>query len=395
MRNRDDNDRGRGDWQRGDWDRGDWDGHRGDRGRDWDRDGRHDGDHARHGHHSGDWDRHGHHHRHGNWDWSYRRNWNDWNRYGYRDWGYSRYGYSRYGYWPSRTSFFFGIGSPFGWYAWPRYDYGYGYGYYPWRQSYGYGYPWGVVASRVLIGVPYLGWLSPIYYGSGHAYYGGYSPDYTTSTVYYSYQPTTVANEVVVTEPPAVAVEQQAVVAEAQVAEKPAVVDFAEQGEIDFKAADYESAIRNWQHALVDDPGNGALILLLGQAFFASGKYDEAAGATQQALQLIPKDKWNVVIANRRDLYGNEQPYRDQLKALEAAAAKENSPALHFLLGYHHGFLGERDKAASELAKTLELAPQDEIARQLQEVITSGEAAVAAPPSTTPDLVLPPLPQTD
>ena len=94
---------------------------------------------------------------------------------------------------------------------------------------------------------------------------------------------------------------------------------FADQGEADFKAGNYKAAARDWQHALVDDPQNGAIMMLLAQALLALGQYDEAAGATQAAMQMLPEDKWGVVVTNYAQLYGNPQDYTDQLKAVEKA----------------------------------------------------------------------------
>ena len=51
-------------------------------------------------------------------------------------------------------------------------------------------------------------------------------------------------------------------------------LSFVERGEAEFKVANYSAAIRNWQHALVDSPDNGGVLLLLGQAFFATGRFD-------------------------------------------------------------------------------------------------------------------------
>ena len=41
----------------------------------------------------------------------------------------------------------------------------------------------------------------------------------------------------------------------------------------------YQQAVQDWRHALVDDPQNGAIVLLLSQALFAVGQHVEAAGA--------------------------------------------------------------------------------------------------------------------
>jgi tetratricopeptide (TPR) repeat protein len=182
-------------------------------------------------------------------------------------------------------------------------------------------------------GWPYYGWGYPLYgynyYGYGNGY--GYGNNYVVAAAPLDPQ-----------------------------ADQATAGDFTDQGEIDFKAGKYEAAARAWQHALVDDPKNGAVILLLGQALFAIGRYDEAAGATQAAMQSLPEDKWNVVIANYTQLYGNPLDYNTQVKALETARnAKPDSPAIRFLLGFHFGYLGYPKQAVTELDKGLNLAPRD------------------------------------
>lgn len=145
--------------------------------------------------------------------------------------------------------------------------------------------------------------------------------------------------------------------------------DFTTQGEADFKAGKYSTAVRDWRHALVDDPQNGAVVMLLSQALLQTGQYDEAAGAAQAALHMLPQDKWGAVIGNYKELYGKIQDYTDQIKALEKARdAKPDDPALHFLLGYHFGFLGYPKHAVKELDKTIELAPKDEMAVKLRDL---------------------------
>ena len=40
-----------------------------------------------------------------------------------------------------------------------------------------------------------------------------------------------------------------------------------------FKAGDYAEATKDWEHALVDDPQNGMVGMLLAQSLFASGDF--------------------------------------------------------------------------------------------------------------------------
>ena len=117
--------------------------------------------------------------------------------------------------------------------------------------------------------------------------------------------------------------------------------DFATLGEQEFHAGRYDAAARNWRHALVDEPGNGGVMLLLAQALFATNKYDEAAGAVQLGMQMLPVEKWGTVVEHYRELYPKVGDYTAQLRALEKARdQKADDPALRFLLGYHYGFLG-------------------------------------------------------
>ncbi len=145
-------------------------------------------------------------------------------------------------------------------------------------------------------------------------------------------------------------------------------LDFSGQGEADFRQGKYRAAVHSWRHALVDDPKNGAIILLLSQALFATGQYDEAAGATQAALSFLPEDKWGTVVTHYKELYTNIGDYTTQLRALEKARdAKPRAPALHFLLGYHFGYLNFPKQAVRELDKVLAVAPEDKIAKKLRD----------------------------
>jgi tetratricopeptide (TPR) repeat protein len=161
-------------------------------------------------------------------------------------------------------------------------------------------------------------------------------------------------------------------------------IDYAALGDQAFKADRYDDAIHNWQHALLDDPQNAGLVMLLGQAYFARQNYDAAAGAVQQAMQMLPADKWGVVVENYPELYSGNQAYTDQLRALENARnQKPDSPALRFLLGYHYGYLGYPQQAVRELDHVVKLNPQDKTASQLRDLMRSrlSPAGTAAPAS--------------
>jgi tetratricopeptide (TPR) repeat protein len=150
---------------------------------------------------------------------------------------------------------------------------------------------------------------------------------------------------------------------------------FARQAEEAFGARDYKGAVRNWRHAVVDEPNSGPLVLRLAQALFAAGEYGEAAGATEQALMLLSEEKWQSEVSNAAKLYGAPQDYKDQLKGLEKAV-KENpdDPALRFELGFQYGFSGRRAEALRELDRLLQIAPQDQLGKRLR-VLMAGKTA--------------------
>jgi tetratricopeptide (TPR) repeat protein len=161
--------------------------------------------------------------------------------------------------------------------------------------------------------------------------------------------------------------------------------NFTDQGEAAFKAGDYKGAVYAWKHALVDDAQNPVLLMMLAQALFANGSYEEAAGATQAAMHMIPKDKWGVVVTNYKDLYGNVQDYTTQLRGLEKAVKdKPDNPALRFLAGFHYAYLGFPKEAVDQLDKAIKLQPQDEMAKALREEMQAKLPKPVAPPAAVP-----------
>jgi tetratricopeptide (TPR) repeat protein len=160
---------------------------------------------------------------------------------------------------------------------------------------------------------------------------------------------------------------------------------YTAKGEADFKAGNYAAAIQAWKHALVDDQQNPVLMMMLGQAFFATGKFEEAAAGTQMAMQQLPKEQWGVVVGNYKELYGNAQDYTDQLRALEKAVKeKPDNPMTRFLLGYHYAYLGFPKESVDQLDKGLKIMPQDEGAKQLREVMRAKLPKPVAPPAAAP-----------
>jgi hypothetical protein len=161
--------------------------------------------------------------------------------------------------------------------------------------------------------------------------------------------------------------------------------NFAREGEDAFKARDYKSAVRSWRHALLDDPNNATLVMLLAQGLFAAGEYDESAGAAQAAMRMLPQDKWGVVVGNYTELYSNTQDYVDQLKTLEKAVKDDpKDPARRFLVGFHYGYLGYPADAVRELDKLVEMNPKDELGRKLRDLMAEEAKKKGPPKSDTP-----------
>jgi len=302
---------------------------------------------------------------------------------------------------------YYGLGWRFSRWAWRH----------PRRSSWlAWGYPgwgWGYGNNYANIGLGYGGWGYGGGYG-GWGYGGGYGGGYGCSYAYnpgcsygdagygdYCYSPTyalasldssalpvSVSTTGLVSDAGAVSLvpdQPTAAPADPSAAGSGASA-FAEEGEREFKAGNYEKAATAWRHAIVEDPKNGILLMMLSQALFATGKYDEAAGALQQGMMAIPEESWGIVPENFKDLYGSNGDYSAQLKALEAARkAKPDDPGLRFLLGYHYGYLGYPSEAVAELDKGLEIVKQDELASRMRAAFQkkvkpdSTEAAVPVP----------------
>jgi tetratricopeptide (TPR) repeat protein len=106
---------------------------------------------------------------------------------------------------------------------------------------------------------------------------------------------------------------------------------------------------------------------MMGQALFAQGQFEPAAGIIQAGMNQLPESQWGGVVSNYTQLYGNPQDFTNQLKSLEnARTASPDSPALRFLLGYEYGYLNYPQQASRELDKAIQLNPRDPFAASLR-----------------------------
>jgi tetratricopeptide (TPR) repeat protein len=145
---------------------------------------------------------------------------------------------------------------------------------------------------------------------------------------------------------------------------------FAKQGEEAFRAGDYDRAVRAWRHAVVEEPKNASALIMLAQSLFAMARYDEAAGATQQAMMLLPEDQWLTTAKNSKSLYRNNREYLDQLSRLEEAVEKDPSdPALRLELGFQYALSDQQVLALRQLDKLIELVPEDQLGHKLRDFV--------------------------
>ena len=140
---------------------------------------------------------------------------------------------------------------------------------------------------------------------------------------------------------------------------------YRSQAEQAFRNSNYGEAVRLANHALVESPNDGKLMLLYAQGLFAVGDYQGAAGAIHRAASLLNPEDWGYVVENYAQYYqGNG--FVDQMKRLESFLRSNPEAAYaHFLRGYQFGFLGHTDVAVRDLNRALELESRDQLAAEL------------------------------
>jgi hypothetical protein len=275
-----------------------------------------------------------------------------------------------------------GFGPGFRGYGWGGYR-GYGWGGY---RGYGWGYPGYGYGLGLGVGLSYglyggygyggygYGGYSYGGYGYGYPGYGNYGYDSYGTGYGPAYAPAAYENAT----PPAAA---PMTAAKVEASTLQASREFADKGEAAFRTRDYAGAVYALRHAAVDDPNNAVVTLLLGQALFATGRFDEAAGATQAAMRQLSADRWGVVISHYTELYADTKDYTQQLRTLEKAVKeKPDAPALRFLAGFHYAYLGFTQQAIDQLERALKLSPRDELARQLRDELRGKLAKPSIPP---------------
>ena len=140
---------------------------------------------------------------------------------------------------------------------------------------------------------------------------------------------------------------------------------YQRRAESAFRSGRFDEARRLANHALVEMPRNGKLLLFISHSLFSTGDYRGAAAAIHQASTMLDKSDWGYIVKNWRSYYRGSA-YRDAMATLNKFV-KENPDAAYarFLRAYHFGFLDQEEFARKEMAKAIELESRDQLAIEL------------------------------
>jgi tetratricopeptide (TPR) repeat protein len=223
-----------------------------------------------------------------------------------------------------------------------RHFYGYGYGGY---GGYGLGlfWPWYDYAAWW---PGYYGYYGGYPYGGYYAgYYGGYPDEYAyagspETNAYTAAAPSTNAATNI----------------------EPAESEYYTEALTAFRSGDYPDAIRLASHAMIDQPRNQDVHLLLMLGLFALGQYRPAAIEAHAVASLGPLPDWPKVYG----IYDNVETYTAQLRALEQFTVKNPAaPEGRFLLGVQYAIDGHQGPAQTQFLAALKTVPKDTVAAKL------------------------------
>ena len=149
----------------------------------------------------------------------------------------------------------------------------------------------------------------------------------------------------------------------------------------------YNDAAESLYNALLEDPGNGVIKVILSESLFAIGEYRYAARYLREALgdwEEFTRYQWSPAA-----LYRNAEDFPARLKALEKEATEHpENLDLQLVLGYERFVHGDPDGAKGIFASLATSAP-DEPTRKLStrflgriEALAGGEAV--EPPAGNP-----------
>jgi tetratricopeptide (TPR) repeat protein len=129
-----------------------------------------------------------------------------------------------------------------------------------------------------------------------------------------------------------------------------------------FKTGDYPQALQLVQQALARSPNDATMHEFLALAYFAQGKYPQAAAPLYAVLSVRPGWDWTTLSG----MYADIDTYTRQLRALEGYV-KENQDSAqgHFVLAYHYLTQGHDPEAIAQLKTVVKLQPADTLSAQI------------------------------
>ena len=135
-----------------------------------------------------------------------------------------------------------------------------------------------------------------------------------------------------------------------------------DQARAAFKAGDYAQAVQLDQQALGQTPNDTEMHEFLALAYFAQGKYPQAAVPLYAVLSVRPGWDWTTVSG----MYPDVDTYTGQLRALEAyVRSNPDSAQPRFVLAYQYLAQGHDPEAIAQLKEVVKLQPGDTVSAQI------------------------------
>jgi len=232
-------------------------------------------------------------------------------------------------------------------------------------------------------------YVTPLYGGYGYSPYyspGFYSGSYTTG--YRAVESAIASPHLVEQQQP----RPEQPVAAARPITTPEGEAFQRKAEAAFRAGDFQRAARMANHALVEMPRQGKLLLFAAQTLFAVGDYRSAAAVIHQAASQLDSNQWGYVVENYKQYYRGRAFVEQMDRLNEYLEENPNAAYAHFLRGYQHGFLDHPKAALRDLNKAVELESRDKLAAQLIERFGGKPPVVPDQPALESNSVVDPSP---
>ncbi len=141
-----------------------------------------------------------------------------------------------------------------------------------------------------------------------------------------------------------------------------------------FKAGDYAQAVQLDQQAIAQTPNDATMHEFLALAYFAQGKYEQAATPLYAVLSARPGWDWTTLSG----MYPDVDTYSRQLRALESyVTANPDSAQGHFVLGYQYLAQGHDPNAIAQLKEVVRIQPGDTVSAQ---IIAAFQPSGGSPP---------------